>query len=107
MYLVYVTSKCIFIVFVRTHPNLGVPVSHGQGSSSCRGRLPISRPLIFAEAFRPPETGLVLACFRFVRVTSKGDERGSLTKDYYSHVRSGGKGPGGGRLPPEILEIFN
>ena len=43
-----VLSKTI-IAFVRTHPNLGVPVSHIQDFSICSGQLPISRPYQFLQ----------------------------------------------------------
>ena len=37
------------VAFVRTHPNLGVPVPHSKNVLSCRGRLPISRPYCFLQ----------------------------------------------------------
>ena len=66
--------KVAFIVaFVRTHPNLGVPVSNSQDFSSCRGRLPVNirnlaRASIIEGGSRSRGNGLVWTRFRCDRV---------------------------------------
>ena len=51
---------CFLFAFVRTHPNLGVPVVQSRRLSRYRERLPISRPPWFYQGHLGLETGLLL-----------------------------------------------
>ena len=53
------------IAFVRTHPNLGVPVVQSHKFSKYQGRLPISRPHRFYQGHLGRETGLLSTRFPF------------------------------------------
>ena len=53
------------IAFVRTHPNLGVPMVQSDKFSRYRGRLPINRLHWFYQGHLSRETGLLLTQCRF------------------------------------------
>ena len=53
------------IAFVRTHPNLGVPVVQSHKFSKNRGRPPISRTHWFYQGHLGRETGLLSTRYRF------------------------------------------
>ena len=58
-------KKHPLIAFVRTHPNLGVPVAQSHKFSRFLGRLPISRLYLFYQGQFGQETGLLSTRFRF------------------------------------------
>ena len=62
------SSVCLIlpiIAFVRTHPNLGVPLVQSHKFSKHRGRLPIGRPYWFYQEHPGRQTGLLSTRFRF------------------------------------------
>ena len=55
----------LLVAFVRTHPNLGVPVVQSHKFSRYSGRLPINRPHWFYQGHLGLETGLLSTRFLF------------------------------------------
>ena len=70
----------LLIRFVRTHPNLGVSVSHSQDFLRYCRQLPIGHPLILAGASWLQKTGLVWTHRSLGKVSMTSDANISFLK---------------------------